>query len=244
MLLAATLISIAFGELIQGIAIAVVLAINTALGFFTELKAIRSVEALREIWQVKTTVRREGQETEMPAEELVPGDIVVLDAGDVVTADMRLLEASKLQVDESALTGESVPVGKSVESSESEVPLAERSNMVFKGTSVTRGNGEGVVVSIGMETELGKIGALVEEWRSRRPRWSIGWNLLGKNVCCHTSCCCRCHRIRDNLRKRGASYGGNGTSVSHRDSARGVTCGCYDCFSPRCVANGAAKCVD
>ncbi|MDG6221919.1 MAG: cation-translocating P-type ATPase [Candidatus Bathyarchaeota archaeon] len=162
LLLVATLISIVFGEITQGIAIAVVLAINTAIGFFTELKAVRSVEALRKIGQVKTKVRRKGQVKEVPAEELVPGDIVILEAGDIVTADIRLLEASKLQADESTLTGESLPVGKSIESIEPEVPLADRSNMLFKGTSVIRGSGEGVVVSIGMETELGKIGSLVE----------------------------------------------------------------------------------
>ena len=88
---------------------------------------------------------------------------MLLEGGDVVTADLRLIEASKLQADESTLTGESVPVGKQVEPLEDDTSLAERSNMVFKGTAITRGAGEGIVVSTGMDTELGRISSLVEE---------------------------------------------------------------------------------
>ncbi|MBN1991086.1 MAG: cation-translocating P-type ATPase [Anaerolineae bacterium] len=156
-------VSLAFGEWIDSGAIAVVVLINAALGFFTEMRAVRSMEALREMGSVTTKVRRNGQIEEIPAEELVPGDIVVVDGGDVVTADLRLIEASKLQANESALTGESVPVSKQVESLAADVTLAERSNMLFKGTAVTRGSGAGVVVATGMETELGQISALVEE---------------------------------------------------------------------------------
>jgi Ca2+-transporting ATPase len=163
LLAVAAALSFAFGDWVEGVAVAAVILINAAIGFVTELRAVRSMEALEKLGSVNARVRREGQAQEIPAEELVPGDIVLLAGGDVITADLRLIEASKLQANESALTGESVPVGKGVEPLEGEVPLAERSNMAFKGTAVTRGAGEGVVVHTGMETELGHISSLVEE---------------------------------------------------------------------------------
>jgi Ca2+-transporting ATPase len=163
LLAAAAIVSFAFGEVVEGVAIGVVILINAAIGFVTELRAVRSMEALQELSRVSAKVRRDGQAKEVPAEDLVPGDIVLVDGGDVVTADLRLYEASKLQANESALTGESVPVGKRTELVDEETPLAERSSMLFKGTAVTRGSGEGVVVATGMETELGHISSLVEE---------------------------------------------------------------------------------
>ncbi len=159
----AAALSFAFGELVEGIAIAAVILINAAIGFVTELRAVRSMEALQELGSVDAKVRRDGAVHEISAEKLVPGDIIILDGGDVVTADLRLLAASKLQANESALTGESVPVSKQVETLEQDVPLAERANMVFKGTAITRGSGEGAVVATGMNTELGQISTLVEE---------------------------------------------------------------------------------
>ena len=159
----AAIVSFAFGEVVEAIAIGVVVLINTAIGFITELRAVRSMEALQELSQVNAKVRREGQPKEVPAEDIVPGDVVLVDGGDVVTADLRLFEASKLQANESALTGESVPVSKQTDPVEKDIPLAERSSMLFKGTAVTRGSGKGVVVATGMETELGNISSLVEE---------------------------------------------------------------------------------
>jgi Ca2+-transporting ATPase len=163
LLAAAAIVSFAFGEWMEGIAIAAVILINAMIGFVTELRAVRSMEALRRLGSVMTKVRRNGKIQEISAEKLVPGDIVILEGGDIVTADLRLINASKLQADESALTGESFPVSKSVDVIENEVPLAEISSMLFKGTAVTRGAAEGVVVATGMETELGKISSLVEE---------------------------------------------------------------------------------
>lgn len=160
---AATILSFSFGDWLEGVAILVVIFINAAIGFFTELKAIRSMEALQRLGGVNAKVRRDGQIQEIRAQALVPGDIVILEGGDIVSADIRLIQASKLQADESTLTGESVPVGKMVELLKSEVPLAERKNMLFKGTALTRGSGEGMVVGTGMETELGQIASLVEE---------------------------------------------------------------------------------
>jgi Ca2+-transporting ATPase len=163
LLAVAAVLSIAFGEWVEGVAILAVILINAAIGFVTELRAVRSMEALQRMGSVEAKVRRHGQVQRIPAENIVPGDIVVLDGGDVVTADLRLIEASKLQADESALTGESVPVDKQVEPVDKDAPLAERSSMVHKGTAVTRGSGEGVVVATGMDTELGHISSLVEE---------------------------------------------------------------------------------
>lgn len=162
LLAAAAVVSFLLGEVLQGAAILVALAVNAAIGFVTELKAVRSIEALRELGGRTAKVRRGGQVKEVPAEQLVPGDLVLLEAGDIVSADLRLIESNALQCDESALTGESAPVPKTAEALEGEVPLAERRNTAFKGTATTRGSAAGIVVAIGMDTELGKIAAMAE----------------------------------------------------------------------------------
>ncbi|MGC9529434.1 MAG: cation-transporting P-type ATPase [Candidatus Bipolaricaulaceae bacterium] len=143
LLSAAAVVSFLFGQWVEGVAIAAVIVINGAIGFVTELQAVRSMEALRRLSKVNARVRREGRVAEIPAEELVPGDMAMVEAGDIVTADLRLVEASKLRADESALTGESVPVGKSVDPVDEDAPLADRASMLFKGTAVTRGSGGG-----------------------------------------------------------------------------------------------------
>jgi Ca2+-transporting ATPase len=125
------------------------------------------MEALQRMGKTQARVRRGGKERTLSAEELVPGDIVLLEAGDVVSADLRLLEANRLQCDEAALTGESVPVTKGTDPIDrDDPPLAERGNMAFKGTAVTDGSGLGVVVATGMDTELGHISSLVESAES------------------------------------------------------------------------------
>ena len=163
LLAAAAALSFAFGDVLDGTAVLVVLVLNALIGFVTELRATRSMEALRELGSVHTRVLREGREQQIAAGELVPGDVVVLEAGDVVTADLRLAEASDVEVDESALTGESVPVTKSSLPVEALAPLAERTSMLFKGTALTRGSARGLVVRTGMTTELGRISQLVQE---------------------------------------------------------------------------------
>ncbi|MGK7346454.1 MAG: cation-translocating P-type ATPase [Candidatus Nitrospinota bacterium M3_3B_026] len=163
LLAAAAGVALLMVDLAEAAAILVVIVINSAIGFFTELKATRSMEALYSLGKAMARVRRGGRILEIPAERLVPGDIVIVEGGDVVTADMRLFQASRLQADESALTGESVPVGKSIEPVEEGAPLAERSCILYKGTAVTRGSGEGVVTATGLASELGKISSLVEK---------------------------------------------------------------------------------
>jgi len=160
---AAAALAFYFGEWEEGAAIAVVLALNGLIGFLTELKAARSIEALRALGTRSTRVRRDGAAHLIPAEQMVPGDIVLLEAGDSISADLRLIEASNIAADESTLTGESVAVEKAGEPVAADARLAERSSMLFKGTAITRGSGVGVVVATGLASELGRVSQLVEE---------------------------------------------------------------------------------
>jgi Ca2+-transporting ATPase len=161
LLAAAAAVALAFGDFVEAAAIGAVIVINTLIGFFTELRAVRSMEALREFEDIECVVVRDGDEKKVSARDLVPGDVVALDGGDVVPADLRLIEADDLAADESALTGESVPVQKGVEPTEDGAPLAERESMAFKGTAISRGRGKGVVVATGMDTEIGEIAGMV-----------------------------------------------------------------------------------
>lgn len=182
LLAVSALLSFLFGDIVEGFAIVAVILINAAIGFFTELRAVRSMEALKELTKVTAKVRREGSKQEINAQEIVPGDILVLSGGDVVTADARLIEKSKLRVNESALTGESLPVEKVLESLPEDTPLADRSNMVFKGTAVARGSGEAVVVQTGMETELGNISSLVQKAEEEVTPLQKRLDALGRNL--------------------------------------------------------------
>lgn len=182
LLAVAAVLSFAFQEWIEGIAIIIAILLNTVIGFFTEIKAVRSMESLQKLSKTKTKVRRNGTVKEIASEELVPGDIVILDGGDLVAADLRLLEASKLQADESALTGESLPVSKTTEALEKDLELADRRNMLFKGTAITRGSGEGVVVSTGMDTELGHISSMTAEAKEEVTPLEKRLDRLGKRL--------------------------------------------------------------
>ncbi len=163
LLLSAAALSFAFHDLAEGIAILVVIALNTGIGFYTERKAIRSIEALHQLGATLTLIRRNGNSKAVPAEQIVPGDIVLLNTGDIVTADLRLLQTTQLQCDESLLTGESTPVHKQTDTLIESVPLYARSNMAFKGTAILRGTAIGVTVATGMLSELGKISKLASE---------------------------------------------------------------------------------
>ena len=182
LLLVASVVAFLFGETVEGLAIAVVILVNAAIGFVTELRAVRSMEALRELTQATAVVVRDGEAQEIPADRLVPGDVVRVEGGDLLTADLRLLEASKLQADESSLTGESVPVGKSIDAVPDDAPLAERTCMLYKGTALTRGSGLGVVTSTGMATELGHISQLVEEAEESRTPLEERLDALGRQL--------------------------------------------------------------
>lgn len=182
LLIGAALLALALGELVEFAAIAIVLAINTLIGFVTELQAVRSMEALRELASRSAIVRRGGRQVTVNAEDLVPGDVVILDAGDVVAADMRILSASDLSVDESMLTGESLPVEKSAEPVPSGATIHERASMLFKGCAISRGTGEAVVTATGMATELGHITKLVEEAEPDRSPLERQLERLSRNL--------------------------------------------------------------
>ncbi|WP_370319201.1 cation-translocating P-type ATPase [Oricola sp.] len=168
LLIAAAILAILFGETIEFFAIVAVLLINAAIGFTTELQAVRSMEALRELTGRSALVRRDGTIHTVPAERLVPGDIAIIDAGDVIAADMRVISSANLSADESALTGESLPVGKTTAAVPEDTILAERTSMLFKGCAVTGGTGEAVITGTGMNTELGRITRLVDEAEPER----------------------------------------------------------------------------
>ena len=161
-LVGATLMSLALGETVDAaVIIAIVIAISF-LGFFQEHRAERALEALKKMAALTATVIRGGVESEIPARELVPGDLVMLSVGDKVPADTRLIEAINLRVDESPLTGESVPSEKSVDPVPLDAPLAERACVVYAGTVVSYGRGRGIVFSTAQQTEFGKIASMMQ----------------------------------------------------------------------------------
>ena len=161
-LLVAALLSAFLGHAVEAIAIAVIVLFAALLGFFQEYRAERAIEALRQMAAPDASVLREGSEAKVPARDLVPGDVVLLRAGDRVPADLRLIEAFNLQLEEAALTGESVAVEKSTAVvSDPDAALGERSNMAYAGTAATYGRGSGVVVATAMQTEFGKIARMI-----------------------------------------------------------------------------------
>jgi P-type Ca2+ transporter type 2C len=162
-LLIATAISLFLGHGIESIVIAVIVLFAVALGFIQEYRAERAIEALKQMAAPTATVLRDGEEMKVPARELVPGDVILLHTGDRVPADARLAEAINLQVEESALTGESVPVEKHIDAvAGDDMPLGDRKNMVYAGTAVTYGRGRAVVVATAMQTEFGRIAQLLQ----------------------------------------------------------------------------------
>jgi Ca2+-transporting ATPase len=161
-LLAATIISFVVGETVDATVILGIIFAVSLLGFFQEYRAERALEALKKMAALTATVMRGGAESEIPARDLVPGDIVVLSVGDKIAADLRLIEAVNLMVDESTLTGESVSSEKGVDPIPLHAPLAERVCVAYAGTVVSYGRGKGVVFSTAQETEFGKIASMMQ----------------------------------------------------------------------------------
>jgi len=164
-LLAASVVTILIGEYVDAIIILMVVVLNAVIGVIQEYKAEKAIEALQKMTTPKALVRRDGEVKEIDSEELVPGDIVIIDAGRYIPADLRLIESVNLQIEESALTGESVPVDKDANAlfDDPKAPLGDLSNMAFMSTLSTYGRGEGVVVATAMETEIGKIAIILDE---------------------------------------------------------------------------------
>jgi Ca2+-transporting ATPase len=162
-LLVATGLSFFLGHGVEAIAIAVIVLFAVGLGFVQEYRSERAIEALRKMAAPTATVLRDGREIEVPARDLVPGDLVLLTAGDRIPADLRLLESVNLKVEEAALTGESLPVEKTADPlANPDLPLGDRKNMAYAGTAAVYGRGRGFVAATGMKTEFGKIAGMLQ----------------------------------------------------------------------------------
>ena len=156
-LLVAIALSALVGEVVDAAIIAVIVVFVAVLGFFQEYRAERAIEALKKMLSPTITVLRSGREEEVPSRNLVPGDVMLLETGDKIPADARIVEVHSLRCDEAPLTGESVPVGKHAHALSADAPVNDRKNMVFTGTTVTYGRGKAVVTATGMRTEFGRI---------------------------------------------------------------------------------------
>ncbi len=163
LLLFAAVVSYFFGDLYEAIAILAVIVINAIIGFILESQANKSMNALKALEQPNSKVIRNGDIIHIPIQELVPGDIISIEAGDLIGADSRLLEVNSLETNESALTGESIPISKQTKALEDKVSIGDKTNMVFRGTSVTRGNGLGVIVFTGKDTEIGNVSSMIDK---------------------------------------------------------------------------------
>jgi len=153
-------IALTLGHRSDAVVILIVVLFNAVIGALQEGRAERSIDALRKLASHKARVVRGGQDVIVEAREVVPGDVLVLDAGDAIAADARLLHGAALQIAEAALTGESVPVAKDLLPLAPDTPLADRRNMVYAGAHVTAGRARALVVTTGRGTEIGRIGAL------------------------------------------------------------------------------------
>ncbi|HEY8446244.1 MAG TPA: cation-translocating P-type ATPase [Thermomicrobiales bacterium] len=164
----------------EAIVIITIVGLNAVLGYVQESRAERAVAALQRMAAATATVVRDGREERIPAADVVPGDILIIREGDVVSADARLVEAASLTVSEASLTGESEPVLKSVEPLSGEVAVGDRVNMVFSGTAVTRGSGRAVVTATGMHTEMGNVAQLLERTEDERTPLQVEVDQVGR----------------------------------------------------------------
>ena len=182
-LLAASVVSFSIGEKTDAMIIVAIVIINAMLGLYQEGKAEKAIEALQKLAAPNANVIRNGAPISVPAEQLVPGDVVVLETGDIVPADLRLVESHNLQIEEASLTGESVASEKRAEDiCEEDVSLADRKNMAYASTILTYGRGKGVVVSTGHDTEIGKIAEVIQGYEEESTPLQKKLARLGKQL--------------------------------------------------------------
>ncbi|MDH5449524.1 MAG: cation-translocating P-type ATPase [Candidatus Bathyarchaeota archaeon] len=162
MLLIATAISFLIGEIVEASTIAIIVILNAVIGFVQEFRSEKAMEAMKKLTAPKARVIRNGKEMIIPAREMVPGDITILEQGDRIPADGRLIEIVELKTNEAVLTGESTPVGKTTDIVDKKAPVADRKNSVFMATHIIYGRGKAVITSTGMQTEFGKIAEMVQ----------------------------------------------------------------------------------
>ncbi len=183
LLLVAAGVSVFLNEIHDAIVILAIVVLNAVLGFFQDYRAEKAMAALKQMAVPHVRVRRGGHVEEISARDLVPGDVVLLEAGNIVPADGRLIECQNLKVQEAALTGESVPVEKTARTmDEHELPLGDRRNLVFLGTTVTYGRGQSVVTETGMQTELGHIAGMLQSVETEQTPLQRRLALLGKQL--------------------------------------------------------------
>lgn len=182
-LLVAALIAGLTGEVVDAVIILIVVVLNAIFGVFQEAKAEEAINALKEMSAPNATIRRDGQVMTVKSDELVVGDIVLLEAGDIIPADLRLLDVASLKVEESALTGESVPVEKAAAVlTGDDLPIGDRHNMAFMNSNVTYGRATGVVVATGMQTEVGRIAGMIEAADETTTPLQANLTQLGKSL--------------------------------------------------------------
>ncbi len=181
-LLIAVVLSAILGEVADAILIAVIVVFAAGLGFVQEYRAERAMEALKKMAAPTASVLRNGEEMEIAARELVPGDIILLAVGDRIPADARLVEAVNLRTDEAPLTGESVPIEKTDETLEGDVEVGDRRNMVFMGTAAVYGRAKAIVTATGMTTEFGKIAGLLQEVKAEKTPLQVNLDRVGRYI--------------------------------------------------------------
>ena len=182
LLIFAAIVSVVLGEMIEAIAMGCIILLSVILGFYQEYRAEKAIEALKKISAPEAKVARDGKEIKIPAKELVPGDIVLLEEGDIVPADCRLIEAVSMQVNESSLTGESAASRKLIDAIKSGTAISDQSNMIFMSTIISYGKGKGIVVATGMNTEFGKIAKTIQSVEETSTPLQVKFERMAKQI--------------------------------------------------------------
>ncbi len=182
LLVAATIISLALGEYLDGMAMFSIVILSAVLGFIQEFRAEKALEALQDLTAPQAKVRRDGKWMILDAAKLVPGDIIQIEAGDMIPADARILKAEQLQIDEASLTGESLPVEKTTKAIDTNTPLNDQQNMMFLGTSAVQGQGQALIVATGRKTSLGHIAEHLESTEEQRTPLQTHLDRIGRQI--------------------------------------------------------------